>query len=488
MLRLSLILSLFAASPASAATPSCRTIAAAAEVGRDDQAVLWAAPIAAAVLAAEARLDLGTAAPRVAFVDLAGGTGAWFCRGADTVFVARSLLRYAHLGRASDGGDFLAFVIGHELAHRRFDLAPASAGAASFHAGDAPDLEREAAADERAAFLVALARDPASHRGFSPWKLARDGTLAHYLADEAGVDAGAPAHLRRVDALRAALAHMGELAEAYEVALALAFAPFGAAADGLGLGPRDLADELLTGLDAALNAPAAWARVPELSLVRALLHAERAAGGRGVRCRVSYAGHVAMSPFDALGARSPDGTDVAREIAAGRRALAEAASRQLPAALTAPIAACLDRVAAATGTAPSVATRVAPPDGTGSDLVIERLAFAAEQACELEPRTARVIALAAGPVITAGAVGGARCYRSGPQGGVRVAFLAPRDPEAADLATWVGACEVFGRGVGDDGSEAFGAYCASVDAGRMRGWTLFARGERVERVVRVLLQ
>ncbi|TNF23163.1 MAG: hypothetical protein EP329_27895, partial [Deltaproteobacteria bacterium] len=118
------------ASPARADVPTCDALREAPRV-EDDPALRWARPIASAMTTAESRLSLrDTGAPQVAWIDLGARTGAWFCRASDTIYVSGALTRYAHLGRASDGGDFLAFVIGHELAHRRFD-ARGAAGAAS---------------------------------------------------------------------------------------------------------------------------------------------------------------------------------------------------------------------------------------------------------------------------------------------------------------------------------------------------------------------
>ena len=486
MLRFVLAMVLLAATPAHAATPTCRTLEGAPRIDAGDRVVEWAAPIVDAVVAAEERLDPTRARPRIAFVALGSTTGAWFCADRDAVFVAQGLLEYAELGRASDGADFLAFVVSHELAHRRFDGDPRATSAKGFGGAEAGGLAREVAADERGTFLVALARDPRSGRGFSPWRLERNATLEHFLVDEVGVAPGSVEGVRRVEALRAALARMSELAEVYSVALALAFAPLEAAGDGVGVGPRDQAGALLAHLDAALNPATGWARVPELSVIRALLHVRRAAQARGVDCPVSYGGQPALSPFDALGARGAAAVDVGRELAAARRALDDARTRRLPAALVGPVARCLERVAAAPAHATSANLVLgAPGGGAVDDLAIERLALAAETACDKDSGSGRVIALA-DATLWAGGGAGNRCYRAGLGANAAVALLEALEPEAMDLETWSGACDVFGHGVGDDGTEAFGAYCSGVDAGRMRAWTLFARDGQVERVVRIV--
>ena len=465
------------AAPAQAAGPSCAELARAARAGSHDAAVAWALPVARAVVDAARRIEPGTGAPTLDVVALGPVTGAWYCRGRDAVYVTEALARYAHLGRASDGADFLAFVVAHELAHRRFDAA-GEGEARAFEALGAAAAAREAAADGRAAFLAALARNPWSGRGFSPWRLERDGTLEQYLLDEVGVRPGSAEGTRRVVALREALGRMGELAELYELALGLACAPLAGARGASDA--RDVAGRLLARLDRALNPAEGWAKVPELALVRALLHAERAARARGLGCEVAYAREAALSPFDALGARGGEAVDVGAELGLARGALEDARRRGLGAAWLGPVERCLARVAAAparVGVAPGGARAAR---GGAGEVAVERLALAAERLCARAgaPSGAAGIAVARGE-------DGARCFRVAEAGGLEVALLAPASGPEGARATWAGACELFGRGVGDDGSEAVGAVCPGVDGALPRAWTLFMRGEVVLRVVRV---
>jgi len=474
------------ASDVRAGVPTCAELAAARRVDEGDPALLWSRPIATAVTAAEARFGLGDArGPRVAWLELGAATGAWYCRASDTVYLSAALARYAHLGRASDGADFLAFVIGHELAHRRFDAIGAESAASPLDGRSAvtdSTLRREALTDERAAFLVALSRNPYDQRNFSPWRLARAASLQHYLADEVGLGASSDEARLRAEALLAALERMEGLADVYELALALAFSPL--PKDGPGRPLATGVDVLLDELDVALNPPASWARVPELSLTRAVLHAGRAAAARATRCTLRVAGHAALSPFDAVGARGAHGIDVDGELAAARTALADARARQLPEAQIARVEACLDRVAAADAPSPEGPPTASPPLVRGDDVAIERMALVAEGLCGAPHE--RVVPLADGHEIHVRGRHGAHCYTVDDHASFSVATVAPSDHEAADLTTWLGACDLVGRGVADDGGDVYGVLCPSVDGWRARGWTLFARDASVRRVVRIM--
>lgn len=467
------------------ASPSCELLADAETVAASPETV-WGDRVWGAIDEAIGRLD-PMPGPRLAWVELGAVSGAWYCRGADAIFASRALLEYAWLGRASDGADMLAFVLAHELAHRRFDTAMTKGPFLDASTCTGAGLARELEADERAAFLVALA-DDARHAGrrFSPWRLERQSTLAHYLMD---VGAGHCAEAR-AQRLSAALLRMEGFGDAFELALALAFAPVDVAPMGR-MPPRTRALDLLERLDAALNPTSGWARVPELGALIAWLHAQRVASLEGRGCEAPFPRHPAATPFDALGARAPNPADVAAAIAAGRAALARARTRRLPRALLEPIERCLATPhALGQAQAPPPGPRrqpavQAPTPGTQPSLegALEALALAVEAGCEGGSlRTTELEGLGRLEMNEAPAK---TCLTLQGEDPLRVTVLRPDDGLIASLEAWRAQCAVFGQGVGDDGSAVHGARCPTIDRAADEAWTLFARGSDVERIIRV---
>jgi len=260
----------------------------------------------------------GERGPTLAFVESVKA-GAWYCPESDTVHVAVSLVDYAYRGRGADGADFLGFVLAHELAHRKFDR-----GVREFGVGcSANDPLTEARADRRAVFLLATARNPSTGRGFSPFELARRDSLAAFYEAELEWESTCPAVSRRLDAARAAIDRIGELAQTWDVALILAAAgPVG----------DEVALSLLEGLGDASGVDG-WDAVPELELLRAKLHLDRVAAvgwcppgwpRMGIEpdpctlgCQVVAPAYPRLGTFDLQGMRG-EGVDVRRELEAAR--------------------------------------------------------------------------------------------------------------------------------------------------------------------------
>ncbi|MCB9735857.1 MAG: hypothetical protein H6745_24995 [Deltaproteobacteria bacterium] len=312
---------------ARAAAPTCSALADAPTL-EEGEVRSWAEAIARAVADAEARVDLRSPA-RVELrrFDVAG---AWFCVQGDVVYVSEPLVRWAWLGREVDGRDLLGFVVAHELAHRRFDAADAPL------AGDAcpaQDPEREIRADRRATFLLATARDPGrGGRGFSPFNLARHDAIAAFFENELGWAPGCDALTRRVAAVDEALARIGTLGGLYDVALALALA-----------GRDDDSVDAALGAIAAYLSGATWDALPELDVVRALVHLERAtrAGWCGpalarsslspspctLPCEPAVPRYPALAPRDVVGVRAGRAVDRGKELATARRLIASAVVR-----------------------------------------------------------------------------------------------------------------------------------------------------------------
>lgn len=287
----------------------------------------WGQSIAAAIFHAHRRLESGPD-PNLHFV-ARPEAGAWYCGDSDTIYVSTAFLRFAHLGKDGDGAELLAWAIAHELAHRRFDPhVPIATRSFSSPSTTAPSTQScptddpvttrlEAAADRHAAFLIALARHPETGRAFSPFELSRRDTVASFFAAELGWSVDCPALARRVDAMQVALSRMHELAVFYDTALALAFTS-ALALDGKTPGPPELLAELHRRLEPPT--PSTWEVIPELTLLRAFAHLERA-GRAGwctdemarhdlvpdpctMACPALLPRHPALSPFDRHGRRA----------------------------------------------------------------------------------------------------------------------------------------------------------------------------------------
>jgi len=149
--------------------------------------------------------------PLIEVVDLGPVTGAWYCRGADAIYLSRALVIWAYLGREVDGADFVAFVVGHELAHRHAEPGAPGDGAWTLVGEGPADLTGEVAADAWAAVVTAVAREPSSGRCLSPWAMARRRTIEHYLVDEVGADPGGAEWSGRRAALLGALDRLDAL-------------------------------------------------------------------------------------------------------------------------------------------------------------------------------------------------------------------------------------------------------------------------------------
>lgn len=309
---------------------TCETLAAAPPVA-DGEGLAWAATIWRAVDATDRRLSAQATSPTIHWVGGPAGasSGAWYCPDNDTIHITAALLEYAWAGRRVDGGSLLAFVLAHELAHRRFE--PRSPRSMVDDAACEAIPWAEVRADERAAFLMALSPDPATGRAFSPFQLDRRGTLVDFFASELGWPTGCRALAARVEAVHGAVARMRELGRAYDTAIALAL---------IDAAPPRL-PELLAAIDAAVNGAAnGWNAVPELKLARALLHLSRAQRAGwctdellrspllpspcSLQCQPIAPGHALLSPRDAYGDRATPGVDRELELTAVRRLLDDA--------------------------------------------------------------------------------------------------------------------------------------------------------------------
>jgi len=213
------------------------------------------------------------------------GPTARICPGVPaTVYVAYPMVELA-LDKEPDryGPDFLAFVFGHELAHRANDFSESGAETRPFAQRPGKGKRDEALADARAAFLMALA-------GYHPRVLARAETVDFFLQTEGAL----PDDLRaaRKAELLAALERFDGYETVYRTGVVLAL-----------LGLVDTATRLLGWLDdemAARNEA-----VPEVPLARALVLLLDAAPeapwldrlpveASHLRCRPVYPGHTAL--------------------------------------------------------------------------------------------------------------------------------------------------------------------------------------------------
>lgn len=331
MIRSILVLSVTLVCAANANAQTCpeleQTLATARRELAPEAQFKWGQSIAAAIFQAHRRLESGPD-PNLHVV-ARPEAGAWYCGDSDTIYVSTALLRFAHLGKDGDGAELLAWAIAHELAHRRFDPhVPTATRSFSSPSTTAPSTRScptddpittrlEAAADRHAAFLMALARHPETGRAFSPFELSRRDTVASFFAAELGWSADCPALARRVDAMQVALSRMHELAVFYDTALALAFTS-DLALDGKTPGPPELLADLHRRLEPPT--PSTWEVIPELTLLRAFAHLERA-GRAGwctdemarhdlvpdpctMACPALLPRHPALSPFDRHGRRA----------------------------------------------------------------------------------------------------------------------------------------------------------------------------------------
>lgn len=504
--------------PAASASPCEAALATPAP----PQAAFGAA-IAQSVLDAHARLEAGER-PSVEWVD--GDRGAWYCRAQDAVRVSLGLLDYAWRGRASDGADLLAFVIAHELAHRRFDRDHRMSGLTGEACPDADTARREARADERAAFLLALAVDPFERRAFSPFSLARRDALAALLTHEHGWPPHCPATAARAAAVTRATERMAELGAMYEAAVLLTFAPIPERG-------REAALRLVERMARASQGP--WSALPELELFRAILHLDRAQAAASwcsadlahsgldpdpcaETCAVPFPAHAALSPFDAVGRRGSSSSIAAVELSLARQHLAAARAHGVATAQLEGVEVCLAYAEAAPERGLALlarSARLARTDAHSARRIAEVRALLERQRALLSatapvhteawrdevplPVLAAPHDLApshglAPPVLP----GASPCKPTrtltldgwhlavGPScleldaAGSRLSLLDA--PASGDLAPWRTNCHLTRAGYADDGARVQGASCPSDTA----PWLVTSRGERVTRLTRVL--
>lgn len=479
--------------------------------------------IAQSVLDAHARLEAGQR-PSVEWVDR--DRGAWYCRAQDAVRVSLGLLDYAWRGRASDGADLLAFVVAHELAHRRFDRAHGMSGLTSEACPDADTARRETRADERAAFLLALAVDPFKGRNFSPFSLARRDSLAALLTHEHGWPAHCPATAARADAVTRATERMAELGAMYEAAVLLTFAPIPERG-------REVALRLVERMARASHGP--WTALPELELFRAILHLDRAQAAASwcpadlahagldpdpcaETCAVPFPAHAALSPFDAGGRRGTSSSVAAVELQLARRHLATARAHGVAASQLEGVEVCLAYAEAAPERGLALLARSARTDAAHHPAPrIAEVRALLERQRALLSATAPVHteafrdevdtpAHAAAPQGLAPRHGlappvlpeaspchpthtmtldrwrlgiGQNCLEVDAAGS-RLSLLDA--PASGDLAPWRAHCELTRAGYADDGARVQGASCPADPA----PWLVTSRGERVTRLTRVV--
>lgn len=341
----SLIVATLAFGPRALASPSCAELAAApvvvagAPAGSDD-ASGWARAIWDSVVAVG--LDTAGTPPRLALTaPSALEAGAWYCRADDVVYLSHALVSYAWLGRASDGADLLAFAMAHELAHRRFDAGAPPTATLADDACPAADSALEARADRRATFLMAIATNPRGGRGYSPFSLARRDALASFFTAELGWSPTCPALVLRLASVRAALDAIADRARLWDVAQALVHADPEAAVSYL--------DALAGAADSS------WDAMPELDVLAASAHLDRAAeigwcppelAASGLdpdpctlRCAVILPRYARLSPRDLAGMRAA--TDRVAELQAARRRLDRARRNGVPDDVLAGPVACL---------------------------------------------------------------------------------------------------------------------------------------------------
>ncbi|MCC6624839.1 MAG: hypothetical protein IT385_26555 [Deltaproteobacteria bacterium] len=521
-LTVTLVLALSSAGARGA--PTCEDLDALPST-REDEAATWARAIWREVVSAHARIDPAATAPALRVVDgtgAAGAAGAWYCRGRDTVYVARALVDYGFVGRGSDGAELVAFALAHELAHRRFDD-----GDAPF-SGPCPegDAALEARADRRAALLVALALEPGSGRRFEPATLARRGALEVFFVAELGWDEGCPALAERLAAVGSALARLDELAWMWDLGSTLV------AAAGAG---GDAAAHVLEALHASasgVGADGAWDALPELGLLRAQAHIQRAGAagwcgpedGARIRarslavdpcaqaCTLVTPGRARVSPELPREPRRA-GVDPAVELARASILIAGARAGGVPDVDLAGTEACLAYLARDPSGALAALARVGPgaTPRVRAALRDDRALFEIQRALlRDEPLDARagawlaarevpapIVAAAAPPTSSEPAcpevpersarLSGGRVTRAGPcvaleVAGARMTLVDhPVEGRARALASWAAACQL-GSPLVDTGGRARVAARCEGDA----RWVLELEGDdRVTRATRI---
>lgn len=206
------------------------------------------------------------------------------CPSQGTIYLSHSLVEKAYGDRRATpeskglGEDLLAFVIAHEIAHWRFDRDERG-----LEEGVCPttDLGIEADADLSAVFLMGLSRrpdGPGSGRTerFSPEALAKVDAVSALFIQEHGWPPDCGAIGKRRERFQAALKAFDEFQALFDVATVLALAPDE-------LASSDLVVRALEHLDYQLNEVRPgrdFAALPELKLLRAVVHIERAAATR----------------------------------------------------------------------------------------------------------------------------------------------------------------------------------------------------------------
>jgi hypothetical protein len=518
-------------SSSSAAPATCATLST-FDVARGDEAVVWGRAIAEALIDADVRVSATPDRPALSFV-LHGPSlspGAWYCPSGDTIFISEELARWAWQGRASDGADFLGFVVAHELAHRRYDERGRVVSALGVtHAltpgAKCPDLDEvgpEVKADHRAAFLLGIAKNPHAERGFSPFNLTRRDGLKAFLSQELGWQSECPALDARVKSVEAATARMRELGEFYETAIILALAP----SDGP-RGPRRLGLEVLEKLSKETRGTG-WDAVPEVDLMRAVMHLDRAQRAGwcpahlkaaaltpdpcASKCAPVFPRHAGLSPYDAVGKRDGEGSSRAEEIAAAKSLVEQAKRAGLPPDRALGVEACLAYADAKPARGLALLKRVQSQPLWRTTVALlelqQRLLEASDPVEEFHrtqlfalvdrPRVPEV-PLAGGPAVAhpRGACGGGAGYELGGGWTLEVNPLCRRvvsggrgielSEQTFDgtVEAWMAGCDVYGPGISDDGASVYGARCNGFDVGVDDGWVLFERGGRLERVVRL---
>lgn len=471
--------------------------------------------VVGSVLAAHARLEAGPR-PAVVWVGAGHGEGAWYCPGRDVIAVSLSLLDYAWRGRATDGADLLAFVIAHELAHRRFDPPASAARFAGSSACPTDEVAAaEARADERASFLLALAHNPFTARAFSPFALERRGSVESLLVHEHGWSPACQATRQRAAALARAADRMAELGAMYEAATLLAFAPDAGPGDG-----RAIALALLDHMARSSDGP--WAPLPELDLLRAVVHLDRAQSARSWcppdlaqagltpdpcawTCAVPFPAHAALSPFDNAGRRASSSIVGAAELARARALLASARARGLHPAQVDGVEVCLSFAEAAPERGLALLRRADPREPRVAEalslLKRQRALLSASAPLHTEawydelglagppdppPPTEPPALPDPSPCEPTHSVALPGWHLSIGRGcltadGPLTRLLVRDAPAGGPLAPWLTHCALTRAGFSDDGARVQGARCPGDSA----TWLIQSKGARVSRLSRV---
>ncbi len=526
------------------AAPTCPALATSSRADPTTPSSIWAAAIWSSVLAAFERLEAGPS-PRLAILGASPlEAGGWYCPSADTVYLSHALVDYAWLGRASDGADLLAFAIAHELAHRRFDTGH-EAPTAGLAQGQCPldDSPREARADRHATFLMAIADNPMTGRGYSPFSLDRRDALEAFFASELGWSSDCPALASRLASVSNAIADIATLSRMWDIALDLSAVP----------------EAALAFIDAIASPSNAWESMPELDVLGALAHLERA-GEVGwcpaelansgldpdpctLRCTSLFRRQPRLSPRDDQGTRG--GIDRSAELRAARARLTRAEHNGVPAAALEGVATCLAYLEADPARALALGERGPPPrtarqraarldnrrlfrlqrflleqtaplrsdewldalrehrDLEGFDPTPTTTAIASWLAPSLRPSKALGPLPIVIPACTGASqrlvYGGATVDQSGPCTTIRGQAYGPSQTvsmgtrwtihdvplttQTRDLFVWERACHLGSPGLGDDGTTVVRAQCAAMDDDSR--WVLYVRDHVVERAARI---